>query len=137
MRTHARSVQTSRVPVARNTRRTGVTGQEIFVEGLRRCGARPQTTANHVIYTVEPVEGRFAGEPFETAVDMGELARWPLVPPHWIHLPADVALPGTNSRSSSISGWLRHSRHIAGWGQDADPASGWLAHVRCVIGDAR
>jgi hypothetical protein len=110
---------------------------QAFVEGLHRCGARPRATAHHVIYTVEPVEGRFVGDPFETAVDTGELARWPLVPPHWIHLPADVTLPGTNSRSSSINGWLRHSRHIAGWGRDADPASGWLAHVRCVVGDAR
>jgi hypothetical protein len=110
---------------------------QAFVEGLHRCGARPRATADHVVYTVEPVDGRFAGEPFETAVDTAELARWPLVPPHWIHLPADVTLPGTNSRASSINGWLRHSRHIAGWGRDADPASGWLAHVRRVIGDAR
>ena len=112
-------------------------GIEPFVRGLHRCGARPRTTDGHVVYTIEPVEGRFAGAPFETAVELGELARWPLVPPHWIHLPANVRLHGTNSRSSSIGGWLRHSRHIARWGRDADPAAGWLAHVRSVVGEAR
>jgi hypothetical protein len=108
-----------------------------FIHGLHRCGALPRATDRHVVYTVEPVEGRFAGEPAATAVEMGELTRWPLVPPHWIHLPADVKLHGTNSRSSSIDGWLRHSRHIARWGRDADPASGWLAHVRSIVGEAR
>jgi hypothetical protein len=112
-------------------------GVAAFIEGLHRCGALPCAIDRHVVYTIEPVEGRFAGEPFETAVEMTELARWPLVPPHWIHLPADVKLHGTNSRSSSIGGWHRHSRHIAGWGRDADPASGWLAHVRSVVGQAR
>jgi hypothetical protein len=112
-------------------------GIEAFVDGLRRCGALPRAADRHVVYTIEPVEGRFAGKSFETAVEMGELARWPLVPPHWIHLPADVTFPSTNSRSSLIGGWLQHSRHIAGWGRDADPASGWLAHVRSVVGQAR
>lgn len=108
-----------------------------FVGGLHRCGARPRGIAHHIVYTVEPLEGRFAGAVCDTAVAISELTRWPLVPPHWIHLPAGVTLPGTNSRESSIAGWLGHSRHIAGWGHDADPASGWLAHVRRVIGDAR
>jgi hypothetical protein len=114
-----------------------VRGIEAFVTGLHRCGAAPRATGCHVVYTVEPVEGRFAGEPFATAVDAGELARWPLVPPHWIHVPAGVSFPATNSRVSAIAGWLQHSRHIAGWGRDADPASGWLAHVRSVVGEAR
>jgi hypothetical protein len=69
-----------------------------------------------------------------TAASRGIVA---LVTPHWILLPADIRLPGTNSRASAIGGSLRHSRHIAAWGRDADPASGWLAHVRCVVGDAR
>jgi hypothetical protein len=112
-------------------------GIEGFVTGLHRCGALPRATGQHVVYTIEPVEGRFAGVPFETAVETGELARWPLVPPHWIHVPAGIRFPSTNSRASSIGGWLRHSRHIAGWGRDRDPASGWLAHVRSVVGEAR
>ena len=57
--------------------------------------------------------------------------------PRTMHLPADVRLPDTNSRPSSIGGWLQHSRRIAAWGRDVDPASGWLAHVRSVVGDAR
>ena len=112
-------------------------GIEAFFAGLHRCGALPRAAGRHVVYMVEPVEGRFAGERFETAVEIAELARWPLVPPHWIHVPAGIRFPSTNSRLSSIGGWLQHSRHILGWGRDADPASGWLAHVRSVVGEAR
>ncbi len=112
-------------------------GVEAFVEDLEHHGARPQAIGGHVVYVVEAVEGRFAGEIVETAVDLSELARWPLVPPHWVHLPGEVQFANTNSRPSPLSGWVQHSRQITGWGRDTDPASGWLAHVRGVVGDAR
>jgi len=105
--------------------------------GLHRFAAQPRLADGHVIYVIEPVEGRWAGEPLDTAVDITELSRWPLVPPHWIHLPRAVVFPSTNSRPSSLAGWTRHSRQIKGWGRDAEPAAGWLAHVRSVVGEAR
>jgi hypothetical protein len=69
-----------------------------FVDGLRRQGTEPEVRDGLVVYRVEPVEGRHAGEPVETAVEVAELAGWPMVPPHWIHLPAGVTLPATNSQ---------------------------------------
>lgn len=115
---------------------TAEAGVEAFIRGLDRCGARPRLTDGHVIYEVEPVEGRFAGHVVESAVDVGELARWPLVPPHWVHLPAHVTFSNTNSRASALAGWVQHSRQIVGWGRDVEPAAGWIAHVRAVVGDA-
>lgn len=108
-----------------------------FVKALRRCGADPREANSLIVYVIEPIEGCWAGEVVETAVAVDELVRWPLVPPHWIHLPAAVTFPATNSRPSSMTGWIQHSRQIAGWGRDAEPAAGWLAHVRSVLGDAR
>lgn len=115
----------------------GPEGVEAFIEGLDRCGAQPRVADGHVVYNVEPVEGRLAGEAVETAVEVGELARWPLVPPHWVHLSGEVTFSSTNSRPSPLAEWVQHSRQIVGWGRDAEPASGWLAHVRSVVGEAR
>jgi len=112
-------------------------GIEGFVEGLRLCGAQPHVEGAHVMYLVEPVEGSCAGGVVETAVAANELERWPIVPPHWVHLPASVRFPSTNSQASALSGWVQHSRQIASWGRDAVPAQGWLAHVRSVVGEAQ
>ncbi len=49
-------------------------------------------------HEVEIVESRFAGECVESAVAIDELARWPLVPPHWIYLHDDVSFAATSSR---------------------------------------
>lgn len=99
-----------------------------FVDGLRRLRADPEVRDGLVVYRVDLVE---------TAVEVAELAGWPMVPPHWIHLPAEVVLPATNSQQSTRPGWLRHSRQLLGWGSDADPARAWVAHVRGVLATAR
>jgi hypothetical protein len=112
-------------------------GPEGFIEGLRNCGAKPHNEGGFIIYRIEPVEGRWAGQEVETAVALAEVARWPLVPPHWIHLPGVVVFRNTNSQPSGITGWTQHSRQIARWGQDQKPASGWLSHVRSVVGEAQ
>jgi hypothetical protein len=110
---------------------------EEFIVGLRRCGATAQRHDGLVLYQIEPVDGRFAGEVVQTAVEVQELTNWPMVPPHWVHLPTDVVFAATNSQPSSLPGWLRHSRQIMGWGGEAEPAQGWLAHVRAVVGEAQ
>ncbi len=112
-------------------------GLEGFIAGLRRCGANPQRRAGLVVYETEPVDGRLAGQVVLTGVEEQEVAQWPMVPPHWVHLPADVGFASTNSQPSALAGWLRHSRQIKGWGGEPDPTQGWLAHVRAVIGEAR
>jgi hypothetical protein len=110
---------------------------DAFVDALDRAGAEPRITGGHVVYVIEPVEGRWAGERVETAVEVGELARWPLTPPQWIHLPDEIDFAVTSSRPSRIRAWTKHSRFITGWGRDPDLAATWLAHVQAVVGEAR
>jgi hypothetical protein len=112
------------------------TGVEGFIAGLKTCGANPNLSDGLVHYEVEPVEGAMRGTVVVTAVEVAEVQRWPLVPPHWIHLPSEVRFSRTNSQGSSKPGWLKHSRQIAGWGADARPERAWLSHVRAIIGEA-
>jgi hypothetical protein len=113
-----------------------MTGPDGFTAGLSTYGAAPAAVDRHIVYNVDVVEGRFAGQTVETAVAIDELARWPLVPPHWIYLPNNVSFAATNTQPCSMPGWLGHSRQIIGWGNDPDPIAGWVAHVRGVIGEA-
>jgi len=108
-----------------------------FVAGLASLAAVPDRRAGYVVYRVEPVDGQYAGDSVETAVEVAELANWPIAPPHWIHLPTGIAFPRTNSQPSPIPSWTRHSRQIAEWGTDPNSAQAWLAHVRGVIGEAQ
>jgi hypothetical protein len=112
-------------------------GSDGFTAGLATYGAAPTTNGRHIVYQVEVVEGPFAGQTVETAVSIDELARWPLVPPHWIYLHDDVRFTATNTQPCPMPSWVGHSRQIVGWGNDPDPIAGWVAHVRGVIGEAR
>ena len=111
-------------------------GVQGFIDALTQLGLNPAVEAELVIYRIEPVDGAHAGIEVETGVSADELALWPQAPPHWVHLPADIVFPKTNSRASAKSGWLRHSRDIIGWG-DAPPGVWWISHVRAVLGEAR
>ena len=111
-------------------------GPDGFAAGLAACGATPAIIDRYVTYRVEAVEGRFAGQTVATAVAIDELARWPLVPPHWLYFHSDVTFAATNTQPCTMPGWVGHSRQIVGWGIDPDTITGWMAHVRGVIGDA-
>lgn len=108
-------------------------GEEGFLAGLRRCGCEPDKRNDVVVFTVVAAGGSHAGEAIETGVSVGELAAWPSVPPHWVHLPRSITFTRTNSKPSPVSGWLMHSRNIVGWGNAEEPAQGWIAHARSVI----
>lgn len=86
------------------------------------------------MFTVEAVDGAYAGHDVATGVETNELASCPATPPHWVHLPAAISLPTTNSRPSPRQDWKKHSRKIASWG-NADPGRAWVAHVRAVLGE--
>ena len=111
-------------------------GPDGFIAGLVAYGAAPKITDRYITCHIDVVEGRSAGQTVETAVAIEELARWPLVPPHWIYLHDDVSFAATNTQPCQMPGWLGHSRQIVGWGNDPDPLAGWVAHVRGVIGEA-
>lgn len=116
---------------------TTLRGVDGFVRGLTAHGHPVRQQHGLVLFPVVPIDGGLAGEDVDTAVDTAELGNWPGVPPHWVHLPAAITFSRTNSQSSSMPGWLRHSRSIKGWGDNPDPVAAWIAHVRAVLGDAR
>jgi hypothetical protein len=113
-----------------------VTGVTAFVATLEEFGAQPIVESTLITYTVIPVTGALAGCAVRTGVLVDEVAPWPTVPPHWIHLPADVAFAATNAGGSPKEGWRCHSRDIPAWGTASMPAAAWLAHVRGVLGSA-
>jgi len=112
------------------------TGVDAFVAALEELGAEPAVESALVTYTVTPVTGALAGQTVRTGVSVDEVAPWPTAPPHWIHLPADVAFAATNAGGSPRDGWTSHSRDIPAWGTARVPAAAWLAHVRGVVGEA-
>lgn len=112
------------------------TGVEAFVAALEEFGAEPVVESTLVTYTVCPVIGALADRAVRTGVSVDEVAPWPTVPPHWIHLPADVAFAATNAGGSPMDGWASHSRDIPAWGTAQVPVAAWLAHVRGVLAGA-
>ncbi len=112
-------------------------GAQAFVAGLRVCGCDYQLRDQIVVFLITPVVGTHVGQPIETGVELNELEGWPMAPPHWVHLPSGIAVGPTNSRASTIPGWLKHSRNAPGWGNAEEPAQAWLAHIQSVLGVAQ
>ncbi len=110
-------------------------GVEAFIQDMTELGFEATLEAELVIYKVIPVDGSYAGRQVETGVGIGELQPWPQVPPHWLHFPTGVRFSQTNSKPSTRTGWLMHSRQITGWG-DAPPSVAWASHVRAVLSEA-
>ena len=106
-----------------------------FIADMTELGLDPTVESELVIYRVTPIDGAHAGTPVETGGSLDELGSWPQVPPHWVHFPASVRFPQTNTQPSPKSGWLMHSRQITGW-DDAPPAVGWVSHIRAVLSEA-
>jgi hypothetical protein len=111
-------------------------GVDTFIEGLRACGVDAAVSGDVVVFTVVAA-ARSGPLPTPTGVAVSELAAWPAVPPHWVHLPATVQFAATNvSATETLPGWVRHSRELKGWGDAEEPAQAWLAHLRRVLLDA-
>ena len=110
-------------------------GVQGFIDALTQLGLAPTVEAGLILYRIMPVDGAHAGTEVETGVGTDELGPWPQAPPHWVHLPADIGFPETNSDTSTKTGWLKHSRDIIGWG-DAPLGICWTSHVRAVLGEA-
>ena len=109
-------------------------GVQRFTDDMTRLGIVPRIETGLVVYRVEPVDGAHAGNPVETGISVDELLSWPLAPPHWIHFPASIRFPRTNSQPSPRPGWVMHSRQITGWG-DTSPGIGWVSHIRAVLSE--
>lgn len=108
-------------------------GLDGLLAGLGLLGAHPSISDGLVQFHVLAASGSYAGQHVSSGIGLDEVSSWPIIPPHWVHLPEDVRLSATNAQPSSKPGWLRHSRNIVGWGGCGDPVQVWLAHVRSVL----
>lgn len=112
-------------------------GAACFLADLEEEGLRPVRCGNTITYVVVPAAGRFAGTEVATGVSVSEVQSWPMVPPHWIHLPDEVTFTHTNTDTTDCApGWRRHSRDSGPWNLTRKPIHIWLAHVRGVLGQA-
>jgi hypothetical protein len=112
-----------------------VAGLDGFVSGLAGQGIETVRRESLVVYRLEPVTGALAGECVETGVVVDELSGWPHTPPHWIHVPIALKIPG--GQGGSVAGWSRYSRpHPGRLDAAPSPAKVWIAHVREFLGHA-
>jgi hypothetical protein len=112
-------------------------GVERFLADLEEEGLRPARCGNAITYVVVPAAGRLAGTEVATGVSVSEVQSWPMVPPHWIHLPDEVTFAHTNTDTTDCApGWRRHSRDSGPWNLTRKPIHIWLAHIRGVLGQA-
>ena len=105
---------------------------QAFIDAMGELGLSPRREAELVICIVTPDDGARAGSEVEVGVSENELAGWPLVPPHWIHLASDVGFTETNIEASSKAGWLKHSRRVPAWGS-APADTDWESHLHAVL----
>ena len=92
-----------------------------FVAGLDALAAAPGRRGPLVIYQVDVLAGQHSGQAIQTALQEPYIVQ------------ERVTFAHTNAQPSPITGWLRHSRQLTGWGTDPNPAQAWLAHVRGVL----
>lgn len=112
------------------------TGEAGLLAGLQRSVCAPRQQDGVIVFSVTPIAGRYAGQSIETGVSIDEVAAWPSVPPHWVHLPGSVVFERSNTRPSPIASWQKHSRSISNWGNARDPVQAWIAHIRAVLEEA-
>jgi hypothetical protein len=114
---------------------TAETGVEGFIAGLQAQGIPVERRGGLIIYRLEPFTGAAAGREVETAVAADEATGWPTAPPHWLHAPDELCLPG--GQSSEQAGWSRYSRpHPGRLDASLAPSREWTAHVRAFLGTA-
>jgi hypothetical protein len=108
-----------------------------FIAGLAAQNISCEELGGLVVYRVVPLDGASAGVEVETGVEAAELAGWSRTPPHWIHVPDSLTIPGGSQNASERSGWSRYSRpHPGRLDAASNPAREWVAHVRWLLGTA-
>lgn len=102
-----------------------------FVEDMAAASAPAWVDGARILYNVVAVGGSLAGTTVTTGVSLAEVQSWPMVPPHWIHLPDSIAFAATNTDTTDCPpGWVRHSRDYNFTDTTTPPALAWLRHVR-------
>jgi hypothetical protein len=109
-----------------------------FIADMTAAGAPARLDGARILFDVQAFTGAYQGRTVTTGVSVSEVQSWPMLPPHWIHLPVTVTFIETNADTTDCPpGWQRHSRDFAWTNMAVPPARAWLQHVRGVLGIAR
>ncbi|MCU1526748.1 MAG: hypothetical protein JWP75_511 [Frondihabitans sp.] len=105
-----------------------------FINDMTAAGAPAWADGPRILYDVIAVGGALVGQTVTTGVSISEVQSWPMVPPHWIHLPKSIMFSETNADEIDCKpGWKRHSRNYGYTDTSVPPALEWLRHVRGFI----
>lgn len=105
-----------------------------FIADMTAAGAPARLVGQQILFDVDAVDGPLRGQTIPTGVSVSEVQSWPMVPPHWIHLPTSVTFAQTNADTTDCPpGWMRHSREFSLTSMATPPARAWLQHVRGVL----
>lgn len=103
-----------------------------FEGGLRALGLEVERRGNLVLVRLDPGFGPLKGT--EVWVGADPPADFPRVPPHWVHLPSSINLPGSPPQASELGdGWCKWSRPHPKWTGREHPVRAWLAHMRSLL----
>ena len=99
--------------------------------GLVEFGVRPEQRGSFVIVRLEVA---VAGRTDLSIVGTDPPEDFPNIPPHWLHLRKQLALPGEVGRSSQLGdGWRKWSRQHPSWRGGDKAVQAWLAHARSLL----
>ncbi len=99
--------------------------------GLRACGLTVEQRGALVVATLDCGP---SGTVRSQAVGADPPDDFPNVPPHWLHLPKGIRLPGDAGQASELGDdWWRWSRPHPKWKGGESGARSWIAHVRSLL----
>ena len=108
-----------------------MTGLEGFMAGLKELGFRPEQRGSLVVVRLDIAIAERADL---SVVGTDPPGDFPSIPPHWLHLRKELALPGEAGRSSELGDhWRRWSRQHPSWKGGDNAVQAWLAHARSLL----
>lgn len=110
-------------------------GPDEFAEELSKLGFETERRGAIVVVHVDVPLGPLAGSVVAVGTDPPN--DFPRVPPHWVHLPEKIDLPGGKRQPSELgAGWSKWSRQHPRWRAERAAPNQWLAHVRSLLAEA-
>ncbi|MDE2981525.1 MAG: hypothetical protein OXU74_10060 [Gemmatimonadota bacterium] len=99
--------------------------------GLEELGLTPEQRGSLVVVKLDIT---IAGRADLSVVGTDPAGDFPNIPPHWLHLRKELALPEETGRSSQLGdGWRKWSRQHPSWRGGDNAVQAWLAHARSLL----
>lgn len=109
-------------------------GPQEFMDGLARMGLEVEVCGGLVLVTLKG--GVDHGGTCAIKLGADPPADFPRVPPHWLHLPESIEVPGGGRQPSELGeGWSKWSRPHPKWTGGDGASQAWLAHARSLIAE--